>query len=130
MTLSGFQIAPQNGHLERAKRVCGYLNKMKHGFIRVRTEEPDYSDLPQSSYNWERTVYEGAKEEIPSNAPEPKGKQVVLTTCKDANLHHNMMTGKAVTGILHLINQTPVDWFAKKQSMVKTATYTFGVRNC
>ena len=96
---------------------------MKHGFIRVRTEEPDYSDLPQSRYDWERAVYEGAKEETPSDAPEPKGKRVVLTTYKDANLYHDMMTGKAVTGILHLINQTPIDWFAKKQSTVKTATY-------
>ena len=123
MTLSGFRVAPRVGHLERAKRVCGYLYKMKHGFIRVRTEEPDYSDLPESGYDWERTVYDGAKEEVPSDAPEPKGKRVVLTTYKDANLYHDMMTGKAVTGILHLINQTPVDWFAKKQATVETATY-------
>ena len=36
---------------------------------------------------------------------------------------HDIMTGKAVTGILHLINQTPVNWFAKKQATVETATY-------
>ena len=47
----------------------------------------------------------------------------MLTTYKDANLYHDMMTGKAVTGILHLINQTPVNWFAKKQATVETATY-------
>ena len=55
--------------------------------------------------------------------PEPKGKRVVLTPYKDANLYHDMMTGKAVTGILHLIIQTPINWFAKKQSTVETATY-------
>ena len=33
MTLSGFRVAPRVGHLERAKRVCSYLYKMKHGFI-------------------------------------------------------------------------------------------------
>ena len=123
MPLSGFRVVPRTGHLERAKQVCSYLYKMKHGFIRVRTEDPDYSDLPHSVYNWERTVHKGAKEEIPSDAPESKGKRVVLTTYKDVNLCHNMMTGKAVTGILHLIYQTPVDWFAKKKSTVKTATY-------
>ena len=58
---------------------------------------------------------------MPSDAPEPKGKRVVLTTYKDANLYHNMMTGKAVTGILHLINQTPINWFAKKQATVPYA---------
>ena len=41
----------------------------------------------------------------------------------DANLMHDMTSGKSVTGILHLINKTPIDWFSKKQSTVETATY-------
>jgi len=36
---------------------------------------------------------------------------------------HCKVTGKSVTGILHLINQTPVDWFSKKQATVETAMY-------
>jgi hypothetical protein len=28
-----------------------------------------------------------------------------------------------VTGILHLANATPIDWFSKKQATVETATY-------
>jgi hypothetical protein len=34
-----------------------------------------------------------------------------------------MLTGRSVTGILHLANQTPLDWFSKKQATVETATY-------
>jgi hypothetical protein len=34
-----------------------------------------------------------------------------------------MVTGKALTAILHLINQTPFDWFCKRQATVETATY-------
>ena len=34
-----------------------------------------------------------------------------------------MMTGRSVTGVLHLINKTPIDWFSKKQATVETATY-------
>jgi len=30
MTLSSFRAAPREGHLERAKRIYGYLRKMKH----------------------------------------------------------------------------------------------------
>ena len=33
------------------------------------------------------------------------------------------MTGQSVTGIIHLINQTPFNWYSKKQSTVETATY-------
>ena len=34
-----------------------------------------------------------------------------------------MLTGCSVTGILHLINGAPFDWYTKKQSTVETATY-------
>ena len=63
------------------------------------------------------------KERKPSDAPTPKGKRVVTTTYKDANLYHDLSTGRAVTGVLHFVNQTPVDWFTKKQETVETATY-------
>jgi hypothetical protein len=33
------------------------------------------------------------------------------------------MTGRSVTGILHMINKTPLDWYSKKQATVETATY-------
>ena len=39
------------------------------------------------------------------------------------NLMHCKVTGKSATGILHLINQTLVDWFSQKQSNVEAATY-------
>jgi hypothetical protein len=123
MSMSSFRVAPRQGHLDRVKRICGYLAKMRHGFIRVRTDEPDYSGMPKSNYDWSRTVYGDVKEELPTNAPEPLGKRVVHTTYVDANLLHDLTTGKAVTAVLHVINQTIVDWFTKKQATVETATY-------
>ena len=123
MTMSSFRVAPREGHLERLRRICGYLYKMKNGFIRVRTEEPDYSDLPDYQFDWAKTVYGDVKERIPTNAPPIRGKRVVTTTYKDANLYHDLTTGRAVTGVIHMLNQTPIDWFTKKQSTVETATY-------
>ncbi len=52
MTLSSFRAAPRKGHLERVKRIYGYLAKMKHASIRIRTDEPDYSDLPEMEFEW------------------------------------------------------------------------------
>ena len=123
MTLSGFRVAPRRGHLERAKRVYAYLAKMKHAAIRMRTEEPDYSDIPKFDYDWSRTIYGNVKECKPHDAPKPLGKHVTLTHYVDANLMHDITTGRSVTGILHLINKTPIDWFSKKQATVETATY-------
>jgi hypothetical protein len=123
MTLSSFRALPRRGHLERAKRVCGYLYRMKSATIRFRTHEPDYSDLPNAVHDWDVSVYGDVKEQMPYNAPEPLGNPVVLTHYVDANLYHNVLTGRSVTGILHLINGTPIDWFSKKQATVETATY-------
>jgi hypothetical protein len=123
ITLSSFCSAPRIGHLERAQRVCGYLAKMKHAVIRFRVDEPDYSDVPDNEYEWATSVYGNVKEDIPKDIPEPLGNPVTLTHYVDANLYHDLLTGRSVTGTLHFINQTPIDWYSKKQATVETATY-------
>ena len=123
MTMSGFRVAPRVGHLERVKRICGYLVKFKQGCIRVRTGLPDFSDLPDKEYDWTRSVYGRVREQKAPNAPVPRGKLVMSTTYKDANLYHDLATGRAVTGVMHFVNQTPIAWFTKKQASVETATY-------
>jgi hypothetical protein len=122
MTLSSFRVAPRKGHLDRVKRVYGYLSKMRQAIIRFRTNEPDYSALPVQEFDWE-VVYGKVEELVPDDTPEALGPWVTLTHYVDANLFHDMITGRSVTGILTLINQTPLDWFSKKQATVETATY-------
>ena len=108
---------------EKPKKIVGYLANFPHGALRFRLHEPDYSNLPHKEYDWQRTVYGGAKEEIPHDIPEPKGKHVTTTTYVDANLHHDQVTGKAVTACLHVVNATPSHWYTKRQATVETATY-------
>ena len=123
MTMAKFRACPRMGHLDKVKRMYGYLRKYKHGAIRVRLDIPDMSQFPDIEYDWLYTVYGGAQEQIPHDAPEPLAKEVITITYEDANLYHDMITGRAVTGILHMINGTPVDWFSKRQDTVETATY-------
>jgi len=123
MTLSPFCAAPCHGHMECVKHIYGYLAKMKSAAIQICTLEPDYSPLPQQNFEWMNTVYEELKEILPTDVPAPLGEFVTLTRYVNANLLHDMTTGKSVTGILHLLNQTPIDWYCKKQPTVATATY-------
>ena len=60
MTMSSFQAAPRQGHLDRLRRIVGYLAKMKHGYVRIRTEKPNYSGLDGRTYDWAKTTYSGA----------------------------------------------------------------------
>ena len=47
---------------------------------------------------------------------------VITTTHINANLCHDQATGRAVTGVLHCVNQTPISWCSKKQATMETAT--------
>jgi len=123
MTLSRYRAMPRQGHLDRVKRIHGYLSKMRHATIKIRTDAPDYSNIPVKLHDWECSCYADAKEEIPLDAPTPKGKPVTMTLFFDANLHHDRISGKSVTGILHQLNKTPIDWHSKSQSTVETATF-------
>jgi hypothetical protein len=96
---------------------------MDHGGIRFRTEEPDFSNLPTQEFDWTRSVYGDVKELIPNDAPPPRGRHVTTSTYVDANLHHDHVTGRALTGVLHFVNATPIDCYSKRQATVETATY-------
>ena len=109
--------------MDRVKRIYGYLAKMRFGVIRIKTDLPDFSAYPEKDFDWFYTCYHGAKEEIPEDIPKPKGKEVLMSSCVDANLMHDLISGRAVTGILHFLNKTPIDWFSKLQSTVETATF-------
>jgi hypothetical protein len=59
MTLSGFRAQPRHGHMDRIKRLYGYLSKFRHATIRFRTELPDYSDLNVVEYEHQQYEWEG-----------------------------------------------------------------------
>ncbi len=65
-----------------------------------------HSALSDQYFVWMHTVYGELSEILPSDAPEPLSEHVTVTHYIDANLMHDITTGKAVTGINHLLNQT------------------------
>ena len=86
------QICSKERHLERLQRIYGYVLKTKHYSTRYRTEEPDYSYLPNMKYDWSYTVYGNVQEIIPNNCPKSFGKSVTTTTTLDTNLLHCLAT--------------------------------------
>ena len=112
--------------MERLKRVIGYVQKRLHHAIQFCTGIPNYEgqfgDDPVW-YDWMETVYSSLQEQIDSNAPPPKGKPVRLSSFFNANLMHDVVTGRSASDILEFINQMPIDWFSKRQGQVKTASY-------
>ena len=125
MTLSSFRAQPCKGHLERerAQRIYGYMAKYRDYCVWFRTEEPDLSAMNSKlNLDWSRSIY-GEHSDRPNDAPKPLGKRFMLVHYFDTNLMHDVLSGKAVTGCIHLANKTPMVWYSKKQATPETATY-------
>ena len=73
-------------------------------------------------HNWGE-VYPDSFEELPPDMLEPKGKPVLITGYVDADHAHDLVTRRSVTGVLILLNSTPIKWYSKRQNTVETSTY-------
>jgi hypothetical protein len=95
---------------------------MKHASIRFRSEEPDLPDFPGNVHEWTYSVDGKVEKLMPISAPEPLGNHVMSSHCIDAKLLHEIAMGRSATGILHLNDKAPMEWYSKKQATVETAT--------
>jgi hypothetical protein len=103
--------------------MVGYLSKFRFAELRILTDEPNFSDIEVAEYDWSKSIYGNASEAVPKDAPEPLGKPVTMTHYQDANLYHDIITGRSVTAILHFLHKFSINWYSKKQATVETATY-------
>jgi hypothetical protein len=66
--------------------------------------------------------YPDASEEIPNDIPPEKGPRVRMTVYVDADYAHDLVTRRSKTGILVMLNNTPIRWVSKRQKTVETLT--------
>ena len=97
-TMSRFRSAPRQGHMDRLKRIYSYTIRTKDYAIRFRTDQPNYSILPDQDFDWTYSVYGNVQGIFPDDMPEPRGEAVIPTTTMDANLNHCLATGNSLTG--------------------------------
>ena len=67
--------------------------------------------------------YKDAKEEIPINAPAPRGREVGIHCFVDASHVSDKVTWRSQTGILIFMNKAPVIFYSKRQNLVETCTF-------
>jgi hypothetical protein len=123
-TLSQYSMAPREGHMIALQRVFGYLARYSDGMIPI-----DVSDAPirnkamiTKGQNWIE-FYPDACEDIPYDMLTPMGDEARLTVYVDADHARDKVTRRSVTGIVLLVNNTPLVWISKRQKTVETSTY-------
>ena len=115
-------MVPREGHLVAAQKVLCYLKTFPKGKILFDTSYPVHHDVNHDDLDWTE-FYPDAEEELPPDMPDPRGKPVRITVYLDADHAHDVVTRRSVTGILMLLNNTPIKWVCKRQKTVETSTY-------
>jgi hypothetical protein len=67
--------------------------------------------------------YPDASGEIPKDLPHEKGSRVRMTVDVDADHAHDLVIRRSITGILVMLNNTPIRWISKRQKTVETSNY-------
>ena len=102
--LSRFMAAPRAGHLKQAIHILSYLKKHSRSLLVMDNSKPDLSTLATFEEKDWREFYPNAKEPIPSNMPEPRGKPVSTTCFVDADHAGCRVTRRSQTGIIIFCN--------------------------
>ena len=120
--LASHLALPREGHLEAVYHVFGYL-RVKHNARMCF--DPTYPEIDMGSFkecDW-KTFYGDAKEAIPPNAPEARGKEVDLRLYVDSDHAGEELTRRSRTGFFIFLNMAPVVWFSKRQPTVETSVF-------
>jgi hypothetical protein len=123
-TMSQYSMAPRSGHMDELQRVFGYLQKYPDGRIAIDIADPPVrKDTVYTTGQQWLEFYPDAEEDIPADMLEPAGMEARLTIFVDADHARNQVTRRSVTGIMMLLNNTPLVWISKRQKTVETSTY-------
>jgi hypothetical protein len=72
--------------------------------------------------DWKK-FFGDVKEAIPSNAPPPRGRPVVLRCYVDSDHAGDKLTRHSRTGYIQMINMAPIAWYSKKQGSIEGASF-------
>ena len=121
--LAAHMAMPREGHLYAVFQVFAYL-KNKHNSRLIFDPTPPRINMNQFKANEDWTTFYGdVKEAIPPNAPEPRGKSVVLRLFVDSDHAGDRLTRRSRTGFIQMVNRAPIAWYSKKQGSIEGSTF-------
>ena len=127
--LSSFLACPRVGHLHQAFHIFKYLKAKDNSWIPLDPQKLDIKftgpseESPVLRREMMKRIYQDAQEDIPKNAPEPRGKSAQVNCYVDADHAGNKCTRRSQTGILIFLNMALISWYSKRQNTVESSTF-------
>jgi hypothetical protein len=120
--MSKYLIQPRRGHLNEVFHMFAYLKSHDCSLVVLDPSYPRVDDARFVKQDW-TDFYRDSEEKIPSNAPEPRGKPVIISGFVDADHAGDKVTRRSHTGIVLFCNRAPIVWYSKQQNTVETSTF-------
>ena len=121
--MASMMALPREGHLKVLFHMFAFL-KMKHNGVMVfDPSEPNIDKSQFKHEDWSATAYGECIEDIPSNAPKPRGIGFTMRAFVDSDHAGDSVTRRSRTGFMIFLNSSPIYWFSKKQTGVETSTF-------
>jgi len=121
--LASHLALPRQGHFEACLRIMAYLGAKHNTRLFL---DPTYPDIDTKAFNngaeW-KEFYGEVEEAIPQNAPEPRGKGVVLRMLVDSDHAGDKETRRSRTGFFIYVNTGLITWLSKKQATVESSVF-------
>ena len=70
-----------------------------------------------------KEIYPNAEEDIPANAPKPRGNPLQINCFVDSDHAGDRITCQSQTGILLYCNLAPIVWYSKHQTTCETSKF-------
>jgi hypothetical protein len=120
--LSRYLAQGREGHLEQLFPVFAYLKHHDRSTMVFNDTETSFDGSDFKKCDWSE-FYPDVKEAIPEDAPEARGKSIVMPCSVDADHAGCRVTQRSHTGIIIFVNRAPIIWYSKRQSTVESSTF-------
>ena len=121
--MASMMALPRKGHLKVLFQMFAFL-KIKHNGVMVfNPTEPDLNESEFETEDWTATAYGECHEEIPPNAPKPRGIGFTMRAFVDSDHAGDSVTRRSRTGFIVFLNSAPTYWYSKKQASINTSSF-------
>ena len=115
LSLARFQCGLREGHMAAVVNAFGCLKKYPKQGITIDADELSHIENAvklKLDFGHQHCEFE---EELDSRFPAPLMDEIGTTMFVDSNLGHDKATGESITGLIGLLGNTPINWYAKRQ---------------
>ena len=121
--MASMMAMPREGHLNVLYQMFAFLKNKHNGVMVFDPTEPDIDTDMFPREDWSATPYFPCKEEIPGNAPEPRGIGFIIRAFVDSDHAGDIATRRSRTGFMIFLNSAPVYWYSKRQGSCETSSH-------